>query len=1659
MGITREDLVDKWIAQRRGESTEAWGKRIGILEEKIPVFTKNIIRFAQQNEALRQQETFDEEEIISVADALDGLPQSAYKPESLVGLYHRGDETFEGEEEQALLSLLKVPPVKVTELYDQIVQPFESHEDMAQTLNIPLALAKTLPLEGWTSPKMTDLIGSRAKAPEQMGYADIWFNVGRKPEGFLTPLEDAFLTPEASGQYFRVQENVKARRKDRQTQELLLERYEQRAKETAESLVSIQGTAATKEQRDEFVGKVLAYTPKYGAREAFDHVRDTWKWNLNGPQQLKLARDLARQQKEEGGSPLVATLEPIGPPRSVRPNLYDSYKIGLRTVEEIDEALAEGRIGTPGTSSPAQVRFADPRGLGEVDIFGVEEEIGDRFKKIPFYLSRKDMAELMTATKGDLQPYWTEAPPPPELLSALQQSGEKPLHAFIWAASVLGTPLRAIVGAVTPPLKGQGLSPSLMVGEAWKNIWKDPEKQEYFTTLMNDPEVLRNLGALDEEDYQSWLRYKADIENAETPADKRAAENAMQQFRGTTLANGDKLFYGLLGDLFLDPLTWFTIGTTKSVQAAGAQVRKIVRRTVKQVPVAEEAILNTANKLRTTSGLEPISSMEILGKETGKQAEKEFLTALSPKEEAAKALQTRRQPFTPEGQAAAAADYKKGLPTSIQAPVITDEAQLNNILTGYGYSSSEIKEVQQIAARDVATEPGRFRIALDTVSQQIDTALTGLPQQAINQAKRSAVDVLIQNEKYFGNKGLIFTIPFIQRRVYLNSLDSKTLQGLRKISDTLKALPEKTGISGLISPTPFGSSLLLKSIEDMKLEVAQARATPLITEYLDNISTLDDLPKQTTQGIKDQLLYDVLADSMGDTFLETNLAKKLAESAKTTSLRSWRQGGDLFLYRHLADNVRSLLGEAPKLGKKYVQIAEAAGDSALDAVIAARILEESESIVTQTLQREVDTRALASRLSGAPLTKETAENELRKLFSETIFGGGGRYSSAFDLTQTMKDETKALIKETESLYKDLKTAGIREVDDFTVDWQPGVGSSATSNAALTDSLMLETMKKEQFLGKPGVFASSAMPQELLSRVNGWRKQFGDLPPEERLAFLNWYKEATGKGVTKEFPSRRNYSARQERFLKKDVAYQVDRLLPVLQGEKDIRHLSSAVGKLTQAWKGLATVVNPSFHSRNLMSGAFVYWLGGGSPIRLVDDYGRATRTMAVNLSKELPSWANKVAVRIESLPKGQKELTYAEVRALAEKHGVIDSTFFLSDLPGDLQQVIAQTDEVLGKGMQARGIGQKIMKMPRAAGQFVEGQGRLALFISELRKGSSPAEAAQHTKHFFFDYGALPEKIRQTKTHIPFVTFAWKNLGLEVEQVLKNPGRYSNLLSIARAFNENAKNLYGDDYEKYVPDWLIGATKITAPGRVSPDTDPYLLNFDLPAKSLYSIADFADKMSEGLVLDAGESAIRDVWSAVNPLYKGLALVTGATDSVYDPFRKRYLRRDREVSFDSDLLDFTRKFSPAVWKGIKAMFSIQSEQTKEDVTKSRYFAPETSAYVLQMLPPLVGIWKAYDGISALSFGDPPKDLIEQKEQINRYLKGASYLVGIKLHSVDEIRARLGQLYEINRLYKDFVEEEERQIKTERAPGRGIRRGIPKGRRLAPSRKEREESGLQ
>jgi len=236
-----------------------------------------------------------------------------------------------------------------------------------------------------------------------------------------------------------------------------------------------------------------------------------------------------------------------------------------------------------------------------------------------------------------------------------------------------------------------------------------------------------------------------------------------------------------------------------------------------------------------------------------------------------------------------------------------------------------------------------------------------------------------------------------------------------------------------------------------------------------------------------------------------------------------------------------------------------------------------------------------------------------------------------------------------------------------------------------------------------------------------------------------------------------------------IKQEIDALRKVFIGEELTQGFVKTFDTGQNFWKKWTLGPFPAYHFRNMIGNTWNNYLAG-----VVDPtvYTKAASIQRrVHTKAKLTPWEQKIIQRAEGL-------------------GVLERGWFKTVLGSEAPPSMTKR------------AGQWAIKPAEAGlkvGRQIENNARLAHFIDKVNKGWNFDEAAMSVKKYLFDYTELtPFEMNVMRRLMPFYTWSRKNVPLQIEHIIKRPGK--TIAPVEKARRELA---VGKEPErKYLPEWL-----------------------------------------------------------------------------------------------------------------------------------------------------------------------------------------------------------------------------------------------------------------
>jgi len=282
--------------------------------------------------------------------------------------------------------------------------------------------------------------------------------------------------------------------------------------------------------------------------------------------------------------------------------------------------------------------------------------------------------------------------------------------------------------------------------------------------------------------------------------------------------------------------------------------------------------------------------------------------------------------------------------------------------------------------------------------------------------------------------------------------------------------------------------------------------------------------------------------------------------------------------------------------------------------------------------------------------------------------------------------------------------------------------------------------------------------------------------------------------------------------------------------RQVRDLWRAVQGL---WISSVTSLSPAYHARNVMGNVFNAWVAG---------------------LKSLRPYLDALGIQLGRQGAIKAGLSYDEVLRLFREQGLDTTNFFSAD-GGDIAR---QLREALGAKRKGT------LRRAKDVASAIETNAKLALFVDQLNKGAAAEEAARVVKKYLFDYQDLTPFERKLKLFVPFYTWSRKNIPLQFENMVTQPGKYALIAKTKHSLEELSPQ---EVPENELPEWFKEEYAIRTPFR------------DSQGNQLYWIPNLP-------FVDVNTLGPRDIYSRLSPFIKLLPdLLIGENISLGVPFER------------------------------------------------------------------------------------------------------------------------------------------------------------------------------
>lgn len=296
-----------------------------------------------------------------------------------------------------------------------------------------------------------------------------------------------------------------------------------------------------------------------------------------------------------------------------------------------------------------------------------------------------------------------------------------------------------------------------------------------------------------------------------------------------------------------------------------------------------------------------------------------------------------------------------------------------------------------------------------------------------------------------------------------------------------------------------------------------------------------------------------------------------------------------------------------------------------------------------------------------------------------------------------------------------------------------------------------------------------------------------------------------------------------------------------QVDDGFKSMTNIIDSLHRIWKPLVTGLRPDFHLRNYISSNVNDAIGNG--IKAIQPQYKAL--------------GNKIARNTDGTIKiAGDTFSVKMLHEEMQKRGAF-STMYRSVYDDALDMALSKNIKSTGRSMahKARDVYETAT---HKVGNVVEDNVRATNFVINMEKslksgmdtGHAMDYAVEQVKKFHFDYSDLSEVERNLfRRVVPFYTWSRKNIPLQMETFLNDPGFYGKIGSL----QQSAEQSFGGGMEN-MPDWAKEGLPIATPFKSASGNTTYL-------SGLFPQSDMSRVMSSPLDMT------KDLMNMASPLFK------------------------------------------------------------------------------------------------------------------------------------------------------------------------------------------------
>jgi hypothetical protein len=434
-------------------------------------------------------------------------------------------------------------------------------------------------------------------------------------------------------------------------------------------------------------------------------------------------------------------------------------------------------------------------------------------------------------------------------------------------------------------------------------------------------------------------------------------------------------------------------------------------------------------------------------------------------------------------------------------------------------------------------------------------------------------------------------------------------------------------------------------------------------------------------------------------------------------------------------------------------------------------------------------RTWRDRLVAAGLEGEAFQQEAKK-FGKRLFPANPKMQELDDLLFDAKDGLFTKLADeagipAEISFQNYMHSAFEQIGERTIkgrarktQFKQVVKTGATKHKGFAEDDLI----RDPFISMGQVGSELIRMKEIRKVIKTTARAFGENFPTDRVAqeagYHAWFPENTLRFFRKEVAEGQDVLAvarKKPTYIPNEVMRTIDDFTK--RNNITTNQALKLYDGFSQQFKSWVTSPWPAFLYLQATSNRILRFVNEGwKAFHVVDDADAIKMMM------------NHPEIQTKTFKYGKSDISLATAKEWAKRDGITETSQFWTDLGGGaLDKVSSRQLGRFANYFNLNASKNNYIKLSRRVGEAIEDEAKLASYVRALKDGATRQEAKQIAHAGLFDYSNLTAFEKQWMRRIfPFYTFTRKNIELQVQSMLKNPGRQAMMFKLQNDLQKDA---------------------------------------------------------------------------------------------------------------------------------------------------------------------------------------------------------------------------------------------------------------------------------